>query len=88
MAQVPQIRVVQAMETPQVRRRLRQPSVKFNLQTEPYAIAPFFIHPVRPGETMTNLLLQSRVVSDPINNALIEADAASGKLRHDAGQRE
>lgn len=59
------------METPQVRRRLRQPSVKFNLQTEPYAIAPFFIHPVRPGETMTNLLLQSRVVSDPINNALI-----------------
>lgn len=69
--QVPGIRVVQALNAPQVRRVARRPQHSFNLKTQPHAIVPFMIAPVLPGETMQNLLLQSRVVSDPIKNPLI-----------------
>lgn len=66
-----QIQVVQAMNLPQVRRVHRRPQHKFNLKSKPYEIVPFMIAPVLPGETLENLLLQSRAVSDPIQNALI-----------------
>jgi len=48
----------------------RRPQHTFSLEVRPWQIVPFFIAPVIPGETMKNLLLQSRVVTDPINNAL------------------
>lgn len=67
----PQLNVVQAMNQPQVRRTQRRPQHKFNLKTKPYEIAPFMIAPVLPGETLNSLLMQSRVVSDPILNPLI-----------------
>ena len=68
---VPQIRVVEGMNLPQVRRKLRSPTHKFAVRAKPFEICPFLIAPVLPGETMTNALLQSRVVSDPIAHPLI-----------------
>lgn len=71
VVRAPQIRVVEALNVAQVRRRTRTPSHPFNIRSKPFAIVPFLIAPVAPGETLTNLLLQSRVVTDPIQNALI-----------------
>jgi hypothetical protein len=48
----------------------RRPQHTFNLEVRPWQIVPYFIAPVLPGETMKNLLLQARVVTDPINNPL------------------
>lgn len=67
----PQISVVQAMNMPQVRRTHRRPQHKFNLKYKPFEIVPFMCAPVLPGETMENLLMQVRAVTDPIQNALI-----------------
>lgn len=69
--QRPSIQVVQASNIKQVRRVPRRPAHRFNLKAKPYEIVPFMIAPVLPGETLTNLLLQSRVVTDPIKNPLI-----------------
>ena len=69
--QVPQVRVVQAANMRSQRRTFRRPQHKFNLKSKPFEIVPFMIAPVVPGETMDNLMLQARVVSDPINNSLI-----------------
>jgi hypothetical protein len=52
-------------------RRARRPQHTFIMSVKPWAITPFFIAPVLPGETMKNLLMQARVVTDPINNPLI-----------------
>ena len=71
MAATPQIRVVQALNLPQQKRRLRRPVHRFNVKAKPYEICPTVFAPVLPGETMTNLLLQSRAVSDPIKEPLI-----------------
>ena len=70
-AQAPQVQVVQAMNLPSVRRTHRRPKHKFNLKHKPYELVPFMIAPVLPGETLENLLLQSRAVTDPIKNPLI-----------------
>ena len=52
-------------------RKSRRPSHPFQLKTRPWQIQPFCIAPVLPGETLKNLLLQSRVVSDPLKHPLI-----------------
>lgn len=52
-------------------RALRRPQHRFNLVTRPWQIQPMLIAPVLPGETMSNLLLQSRAVSDPLASKLI-----------------
>lgn len=52
-------------------RKMRSPSHPFNLRTPPFCITPFLVAPVLPGETLTNLLMQSRVVTDPIQSPLI-----------------
>lgn len=67
----PQISVVQAQNVASVKRVLRRPQHKFNLKAKPYEIVPFMCAPVLPGETMKNLLLQARAVTDPIQNSLI-----------------
>ena len=69
--QNPQIRVVQAHDLAPQRRALRRPAHDFNIKHRPYSITPFFIAPVLPGETLTNLLYQARAVSDPIQNPII-----------------
>lgn len=52
-------------------RSLRKPSHTFHLRYRPYQIQPCYIAPVWPGETMQNLLLQARVMTDPIANPLV-----------------
>lgn len=54
-----------------VGRKLRNPVHRFHLRTIPFQIQPFMLAPVIPGETMKNLLLQARVVTDPVKNGLI-----------------
>lgn len=56
---------------PNTGRRARRPQHRFQLRTQPWQIQPMLIAPVLPGETMTNLLVQARVVTDPIQNSLI-----------------
>lgn len=62
---------VQVLPTPRVQRKLRSPQHAFQLRTRPWQVQPFLLAPVLPGETMKNLLLQARVVTDPIKNPLI-----------------
>lgn len=52
-------------------RMLRKPQHTFHIRHRPYAIQPFMIAPVLPGETLTNFMLQTRAVTDPIKNPLI-----------------
>lgn len=49
----------------------RYPKHTFEVDSRPYVITPFMIAPVLPGETMDNLFMESRVVSDPVKNKLI-----------------
>ena len=49
----------------------RRPEHTFHLRQQAFQIQPFFIAPVLAGETMKSLLLQSRVVTDPVKNPLI-----------------
>lgn len=66
-----QIKVVEASDLKKQRRVLRHPQHDFNLKTQPFAITPFLIAAILPGETLVRGLLQDRVVTDPINNPLI-----------------
>ncbi len=52
-------------------REMRRPQHPFALKHRPWQIQPFLMAPVLPGETLKNLLLQSRVVTDPIKNSLV-----------------
>lgn len=54
----------------QTRRKLRHPQHKFSLQFRPYQFQPFMLAPVLPGETLQNLLIQGRFVSEPLKPAL------------------
>lgn len=56
---------------PNVSRRLRNPVHNFQLRHRPWCIAPFFLAPVLPGETLKNLSFQARCVSKPIKNPLV-----------------
>lgn len=63
--------VALAAPAPRMGRSLRHPVHNFHLRTRPFTIQPFMIAPVLAGETMKNLLLQARVVTDPLNSKLI-----------------
>lgn len=54
-----------------VGRATRRPQHQFQVEHRPWEIQPFFIAPVIPGETMDNMLMQVRAVSDPIKHPLI-----------------
>lgn len=69
MATQPQF--VLAQNQPSSRRISRRPQQKFNLTSRPFQIVPLCIAPVLPGETLQNLLLQSRAVTDPVKNRLV-----------------
>lgn len=56
---------------PRVGRVARRPIHHFNLKHRPMCLVPCCIAPVLPGDTMKNLLLQSRVVTLPVKNPLI-----------------
>lgn len=53
------------------KRKLRSPTHSFQIRTRPFAITPFLIAPVLPGETLKNLNMQARCVSKPIKNPLV-----------------
>lgn len=63
--------MVQVVEMPRAGRVNRRPTHTFYVQHKPWEICPFVIAPVLPGETLKNLLLQSRAVSDPIVHPLL-----------------
>jgi hypothetical protein len=52
-------------------RKMRRPSTPFQLRFRPWQIQPFCCHPVLPGETLKNALLQVRAVSKPVKNPLV-----------------
>lgn len=52
------------------KRQLRSPKHPFRLSQRPWTLQPFMCAPVLPGETMSNLLIQSRVVSDVLLDAI------------------
>lgn len=62
---------IRVKELPATGRVLRRPQHPFQIRHEPFQIQPFFIAPVLPGETMKNLLVQSRAVTKPIKNPLV-----------------
>lgn len=53
---------------PRAGRKIRRPTHTFNIVQHPFAITPFMIAPVIPGETLRNAVFQARSVSAPINN--------------------
>lgn len=63
------IKVVQSI--PKVGRKWRNPVHNWQVRAKPWVIQPVMIAPVLPGETLKNILFQSRVVTDPIRNPLI-----------------
>lgn len=71
MAIAPKVQIIQATDINSVRRRPRRPEHSFNIRSKPYEIAPFCIAPVLPGETLQNVMWQSRVVTDPVKNRLV-----------------
>ena len=58
------VQVVQDVN--RVRRKGRYPIHPHLLQYRPFQIQPFLVAPVMAGETLKNLALQSRVISDPL----------------------
>jgi hypothetical protein len=56
---------------PKVGRLERKPQHRFYTESKPWEITPVAIAPVLPGETMKNLLLQSRVVSAPLVSSVV-----------------
>lgn len=63
-------KIAYSTELPRVGRKLRAPRHAFSLITRPWQIQPFLIAPVIPGETMKNLMIQSRCVTDPLVSKL------------------
>ena len=64
-------RVQRAKPYAGVKRTMRSPNHPFSLKTRPFQIQPFLISPVLPGETLTNLVHQSRTVTKPIKDPLL-----------------
>lgn len=57
-------------DAPKMRRGHRRPQNPFNLMARPYSITPFMLHPVLPGESLKNMMLNARIVTDPIVDKL------------------
>lgn len=49
----------------------RYPKHNFQVHSKAFTAQPFMLAPVLPGETLSNLYLESRVVTDPVHNPLI-----------------
>lgn len=58
-------------EQTRMARAIRRPQHRFQLRVRPWQIQPCLIAPVLPGETMKQLLLQARVVTDPLQSPLV-----------------
>ena len=60
----PRIQLVR--QNPAMQRKMRYPQHHFSVETRPWQIVPTMIAPVLPGETLTNINMQSRTVTDPL----------------------
>lgn len=58
------------VKLPAAGRIQRRPSHPFYLFQRPFEITPMLLAPVLPGESLLNLQMQARAVSDPLNNPL------------------
>lgn len=65
------MKVMLAQEAPRMMRKTRNPQHTFQIRQRPWQIQPFMIAPVLPGETLKNLTMQARVVSDPLKSKLV-----------------
>ena len=65
------MKVQLVQETARQTRMMRSPKHTFRINTRPWQIQPFMIAPVLPGETLKNLTMQARVVSDPVKSKLV-----------------
>ena len=63
--------VISVAEMPRQRRTPRNPRHPFAVKHKPYAIAPFCVAPVLPGETLKNFQWQARAVTDPLKSPLV-----------------
>ena len=59
------------LSAPPTERVGRYPKHTFQTKQMAFTIQPFFIAPVLPGETLSSLFFESRVVTDPVKNRLI-----------------
>lgn len=62
---------VAVVDQPRQGRTMRRPQHSFRVKHRPWVIQPIMIAPVLPGETMRQLLFQSRAVSDPVLSPLV-----------------
>jgi len=58
-------------DAPRVGRKMRKPQHSFHLRSRAFQLQPLMIAPVLAGETLKNMLFQSRCVTDPIKNPFI-----------------
>lgn len=56
---------------PQSGRKIRRPTHTFNTVQNPWAITPFMIAPVIPGETMRSAMMQARAISAPVKSDML-----------------
>lgn len=63
--------MVIAQRLPTMGRKIRRPTHTFNTVQNPWAITPFLIAPVIPGETMRSAVMQARAISTPIKSDMI-----------------
>ena len=66
-----QLRAVDVTHAPSFARKLRRPQFPFHAAVRPFEIAPIHISPILPGDTLKNLLLQARVVTNPLRSPII-----------------
>jgi hypothetical protein len=59
-----------AEAAPRMQRRLRRPAHSAYLHFVPHVLTPFLFHPVLPGETLKNALMQARVLTTPVKGQL------------------
>lgn len=64
------ISVQAVQDAPRMARGYRRPKHTWNIAHVPWAITPCCIAPVIPGETLKNLVFQTRSVSDPIKSGV------------------
>lgn len=53
-----------------VGRKSRRPNFPFSIKQRPWQLCPFMIAPVLPGESLKNIMWQSRAVSQPVKDPL------------------
>lgn len=63
--------VIKVSELGRTSRVPRFPKHNWQIRQQPYVIQPLCIAPVLAGETLKNMVMQARVVTDPIKNPLI-----------------